>query len=177
VGEGGSGGGIGKIIGRHVHGLDGGNGSYTGGGNALLEETHISGEGGLVTDSGGDTAEKGGHLGAGLGETENVVDEEKHILALLVTEVLSDGETGEGDTGTSSRGLVHLAVHEGSLGAGDGLAGGLVNLNDTTLNHLVVEIVTLAGSLTDTGEDGVTTVVHGNVVDELHDNDLTYFGL
>jgi F0F1-type ATP synthase beta subunit len=33
---------------------------------------------------------KGRHLGTGLGETENVVNEEQHILTLLVTEVLGN---------------------------------------------------------------------------------------
>ena len=170
VSEGGGRGGIGKIIGRHVDGLDGGNGTLGGGGNTLLEATHVGGQGGLVTDGGGNTSEKGGHLGTGLGEAEDVVNEEEHILALLVTEVLGNGETGQGDTGTGARGLVHLAVHEGGLGS-VGRARLLVDLDDASLNHLVVEIVTLAGALADAGEDGVTTVVHGNVVNELHDND------
>ena len=170
VSEGGGRGGIGKIISGHEHSLDGGNGSLGGGGNTLLEATHVRGKSGLVTDGGGNTSEKGGHLGTGLGEAEDVVNEEEHILALLVTEVLGNGETGKGDTGTGTRGLVHLTVHESGLGS-VGRAGLLIDLDDATLNHLVVEIVTLAGTLADTGEDGVTTVVHGNVVNELHDND------
>ena len=52
-----------------------------------------------------------------LGESEDVVDEEQHVLTLLVTEVLGDGETGQGDTGTGARGLVHLAVDKGDLEA------------------------------------------------------------
>ena len=170
VSEGGGRGGIGKIIGRDVHGLDGGNGSLGSGGNTLLEPTHVSGEGGLVSDSRGDTSEKSGHLRTGLGEAEDVVNEEKHILALLVTEVLGDGEASEGDAGTGSRGFVHLAVNKGGLGTIRG-ASGLVNLDDASLNHLVVEIVTLTGALSDTGEDGVSSVIHGDVVNELHDND------
>mmetsp|Transcript_29205 Transcript_29205/g.63386 ORF Transcript_29205/g.63386 Transcript_29205/m.63386 type:complete len:454 (+) Transcript_29205:182-1543(+) len=170
MGEGGGGGRIGKIIGRDVDSLDGGNGTLGGGGNTLLETTHISGQGGLVTDSGRDTSKKGGHLGTGLGETEDVVNEEEHILSLLVTEVLSDRETGKCDTGTGTRGFVHLTVHKGSLGSFGG-TGSLIDLDDTTFNHLVVQIVTLTGTLADAGEDGVTTVVHGNVVNELHDND------
>ena len=44
-----------------------------------------------------------------LGESENVVNEEQHILSFLVTEIFGDGETGKGDTGTGSWGLVHLS--------------------------------------------------------------------
>ena len=63
----------------------------------------------------------------------------------------------ESDTGTSSRGLVHLAEDEGDLGLA-------VELNDTSLLHFVVQVVTLTSTLADTSEDGVTTVCLGNVV-------------
>ena len=46
---------------------------------------------------------------------ENVVNEEEHILSFLVTEIFGDGETGEGDTGTSAWGFVHLSVDECDL--------------------------------------------------------------
>jgi hypothetical protein len=113
--ESGGGSGIGKIISGHVDGLHGGDRSSLGGSNTLLEGTQIGSEGRLVTHSGGNTAEKGRHLGAGLGETENVINEKEHILVLFVTEVLGNGETGESDTGTGTWGLVHLTVHEGGL--------------------------------------------------------------
>jgi hypothetical protein len=68
------------------------------------------------------------------------------ILTLLVTEVLGDGKTSKGDTGTGTWGLVHLTEDQGDLGLS-------VELNDTSLLHLVVQIVTLTGTLTDTSED------------------------
>lgn len=162
VGEGGGGGRVSQVIGGHVNGLHGGNGTLLGGGNSLLHDTHVGGKGRLVTYGGGDTTEKSRGLGTGLGETENVVNEEKHILSLLVTEVLGDGKTGKSDTGTGSGGLVHLTEDESDLGV-------TLEVDDTSLDHLVVEIVTLTGTLTDTGEDGVTTVGLGNVVDKLLD--------
>lgn len=54
-----------------------------------LEHTHVGGEGGLVPHGGGDTAEQGRHLGSCLGETEDVVHEEKHVLPFGIPEVLS----------------------------------------------------------------------------------------
>mmetsp|Transcript_54995 Transcript_54995/g.130537 ORF Transcript_54995/g.130537 Transcript_54995/m.130537 type:complete len:367 (-) Transcript_54995:97-1197(-) len=161
--EGGGGRGVGKIVGRHVDGLDGGDGALLVGGNALLQETQIRGERRLVPDSGGDAPEQRRHLGVSLGEAEDVVDEEEHVLALLVAEVLRHGETGERDAGAGARRLVHLAVHERALA----LVG--VELDHAPLDHLVVEVVALARALADTGEHGVASVALGDVVDQLHD--------
>merc|ERR1719328_129534 len=78
-------------------------------------------------------------------------------------EVLGDGETSQSNTSTSARGLVHLSVHQGDL------RGLVLQGDDTTLNHLVVQIVALPGPLADAGEHGETTVSLGNVVNQLHD--------
>ena len=80
-----------------------------------LHGTHVSGQSWLITDSGRNTTEQGRHLGTGLSESENVVNEEQHVLTLLVAEVLGDGEAGESDSGTGAGGLVHLTVDEGDL--------------------------------------------------------------
>ena len=47
-----------------------------------------------------------------------------------------------------------------------------LTFNNASLNHLVVKIVTLSGALSDTSEHGVSSVVHGNVVNQFHDNHL-----
>jgi len=65
--------------------------------------------------------------------------------------------SSEGDTGTGSWWLVHLTEDKGDLGLA-------IKLDDTSLLHFVVQIVTLTSSLTDTGEDGETTVGLGDVV-------------
>ena len=163
VSECGGRGGIGQIVGGHVDGLHGGDGALGGGGDTLLHSTHVSGECWLVADGGRDAAEQGGHLGAGLGESENVVDEEQHVLALDVTEVLGNGETGESDTSARSRWLVHLTVDKRHLRAV------ALQVNDLGGDHLVVEIVALARTLAHACEHRVATVRLGHVVDELHD--------
>ena len=166
MGEGGGGSGISQIICGHVHSLDGGDGAGLGGGDSLLKSTEIGSERRLITDSGGNTTEQGGHLGASLSEAEDVVDEEKHVLVLLISEVLSDSEAGKGDARSGTWRLVHLTVHQGATRASRVTINNLVH---TRLHHLVVKIVALSGSLADTSEHGVTTVSLGDVVDELHD--------
>lgn len=49
------------------------------------------------------------------------------------------------------------------------LRGLVLERDNTSLNHLVVQIVTLAGALADSGKHRVTTMGLGHVVDQLHD--------
>jgi len=86
-----------------------------------------------------------------------LTDEQQDVLTLLISEIFGNGQTSKGDTGTGTRGLVHLTEDKGDLGV-------TVKLNDGSLLHLVVQIVTLTGTLTDTSEDGETTVGLGDVV-------------
>jgi len=62
-----------------------------------------------------------------------------------------DCQTSQGDTSTGSWRLVHLTEDQGDLGF-------TVEVDDTGLLHFVVQVVTLTGTLTDTSEDGETTV-------------------
>lgn len=141
---------ISKIIGWHIDSLDGSNRSLLGGGNSFLEGSQICREGGLISDGGWDTSEQGGHLRASLGESEDVVDEEKHVLSGLISEVLSNSESSQSDSGSSTWGLVHLSVDEGTSA---GWLVWLIDVDDTGFNHFVIKIVTLSGSLSDSGED------------------------
>src|SRR5262249_49090896 len=81
--KGGGGGGVGKIIGRHVHGLKRRDRPLLGRGDALLKRAHFRGEGRLVADGACGAAEQRGHFGARLREPEDVVDEQQDILVLL----------------------------------------------------------------------------------------------
>ena len=98
-------------------------------------------------------------------ESEDVVNKEQHILSLLVTEVLGDSESSQGDTGTGTGGLVHLTVDKGDLG------GLVLETDDSALNHLKVQVVTLTGPLSHSGENRVTSVSLSDVVNQLHNQD------
>jgi hypothetical protein len=73
---------------------------------------------------------------------------------------LGNSQTSKGNTGAGTWGLVHLTEDQGDLGLA-------VKLNDGGFLHFVVQIVTLTGTLTDTSEDGETTVGLGDVVLQL----------
>ncbi len=109
--------------------------------------------------------EQGRDLGAGLHEAEDVVDEEQHVLAADLAEVLRDGEAGQTDAQARARRLVHLAEDERRL------------VDDARLLHLEPEVVALARALADAAEHGQAAVLGGDVVDELlHDDRLAHAG-
>jgi hypothetical protein len=66
-----------------------------------------------------------------LRESEDIVDEQKHILAFFVTEVFCDGETGKGDPSTGAGGFIHLSEYQCCFGLA-------VKFNDSRLYHFMV---------------------------------------
>ena len=137
------------------------------GGDALLQRAHVGGKRRLITHRRRDTAEQRRHFGAGLGEAEDVVDEEQHVLA-LVAEVLGDGQAGQADAGAGARRLVHLAEHQRAFRFHARI--GIVRIGvDLGFDELVIEVVAFAGTLADAGEHRVTAVRLGDVVDQFLD--------
>ena len=157
VGEGVGRRGVGQVVGGHVDGLHRGDRAAVGRRDALLELAHLGGQGGLVAHGRRHPAQQGRHLRARLDETEDVVDEEQHVLAAHVAEVLGHGQAGEADAQAGARGLVHLAEHQGGL------------VEDARFLHLEVEVVALAGPLAHAAEHREAAVLGGDVVDQLLD--------
>ena len=156
---------VGEVVGRHVDGLHRRDGALLRGRDPLLQLAHVGGERRLVAHGRRDAAQERRHLGARLGKAEDVVDEEKHVLALGVAEVLRHGERRQPDARARARRLVHLAVYESRLVEHRGAVGEL------RVGHLVPEVVALAGPLAHPAEHGVAAVLLGDVVDQLEDDD------
>jgi hypothetical protein len=78
--EGGCGSRVCQIVCRHVNALDRGDGTLCGGSDSFLEFAEVRSQGGLITHGRGDAAQKGGDFRSCLGESENVIDEQKHVL-------------------------------------------------------------------------------------------------
>src|SRR5207302_1938053 len=97
---------------------------------------------------------------------ENVIDEEQHILVLLVAEIFGDGEAGKGHAQTGTRRLIHLAVHEGNLGLSQ-----VVLADDPGFGHFAVKIATFPRTLPDTRKYRDAAMQLGDVVNEFHDDD------
>ena len=150
---------VGVVVGGDVDGLHRGDRAVAGRGDPLLEVAHLGGQGGLVADRARHPAQQGGDLGAGQDVAEDVVDEEEHVGALLVAEVLGEGEPGERHPGPGAGWLVHLP--EDQRGP----------VQDPQLLHVAVEVAALAGALTHPGEHRVAAVLLGDVADHLVDHD------
>ena len=164
MGEGGGGRRVGQVVGRNVNRLHRGDRTLGGGGDALLQRAHVGGERRLIAHRRRNAPEQRRHFRARLGEAEDVVDEEQHVLA-FVAEIFRHREAGEADAGARARRLVHLAEHQRAFGALGG--AGFWVLVHAGLDHLVIEIVALARALAHAGEHRIAAVRFGDVVDQL----------
>ena len=115
--------GVGQVIRRHVDGLHRGDRAGFGRCNAFLHGTHVGGQRRLVAHSRRNTTQKRRHLGTRLRKAEDVVDEEQNVGAGFVAELLGQGQTGQSNTHTRARRLVHLAVDQRHFRFFDRLSG------------------------------------------------------
>ena len=196
MGEGGGRSRVRKVIGRHINGLHGGDGAVLGGGDAFLHLTHFRGQGGLITHGRRHAAQQGAYLGAGLGETEDVVDEKEDIpgagTRIAVSEAFGQSKAAQGHAGTGTRGFVHLAedhgyltlfqffaIHQGQVPFAffHGLVEGFAVTDYVGFDHFPQEVVALTGALAHAGEHGKAVVRFGDVVDKfLDENGLAHAG-
>ena len=161
--------GIGEIVRGHVHGLHRGDRALVGRRDALLQRAHVGRQRRLIAHGRRNTAEQCRHLCARLREAEDVVDEEQHVLAFDVAEILGDRQARQRDAGACAWRLVHLAEYQRDLRAFRlRIAVGILG-DDARVEELVVQIVTLAGTLADAGEHRGAAVALGDVVDQLLD--------
>src|SRR5271170_987388 len=156
---------VGQVVGGNIHGLKRCDGAALGRRDSLLESSHFGCQRRLVSDRARSASQQRRNLGARLGEAEDVIDEEQHILVLFIAEVLGDGEAGERDAKARPRRFVHLSVDQCDLRFVQ-----LVGFDNARVAHLVVEVVAFARPLADTREYGDAAVELGNVIDELHDD-------
>ena len=148
---------VGVVVRRHVNRLDGRDRPALGRRDPLLQFAHVRAERRLVAHGGRNAPEQGGHLGARLRETEDVVDEQQHVLVHLVAEILRHGQRRQRHARARAGRLVHLAVDHGRLAEHAGLL------------HFPVQRRALARALADAGEHGIAAVLGGDVVDQLLD--------
>src|SRR5262249_25499888 len=90
---------VGQVVGRHVDRLHRGDRALLRAGDAFFQGSEIGRQGPLVADRRGDAAQERRDFRTGLGESEDVVDEEQDVLTFLVAEIFGEGKAGEADAG------------------------------------------------------------------------------
>ena len=148
---------VGVVVGRHVDRLERRDGPLLRRRDPLFQLTHLRGQRRLVAHGRRHAAEERRHFHSGQRVAVDVVDEEQHVLAGLVAEVLRHRQAGEGDAEAHAGRLVHLAEDEHRL------------VEHARLFHLDPEVVALAGALAHAGEDGDAGVLRRDVADQLLD--------
>ncbi len=157
MGEGGGGCRVGKVVGRNINGLHGCNGSALSGSNALLKGSHFIGKGWLIANGTWYTPQQGRNLGAGLHKAEDVVNKQKYVLMCLVPEIFRHGQSGQRDAHPDPRSFVHLSEYQGRF------------VQNPGMNHIIIQIIPFPGTFAYPREDRVAAVLHGDVVDQFHD--------
>jgi hypothetical protein len=105
---------VGQVVGRHEHGLHGGDGALLGRGNALLQRPHFLLQVRLVTHGAGRRPSRA--------DTSEPAWVKRKMLSMnsstslaLVAETFGDGQAGQADAQTGARRFVHLAKHQAVL--------------------------------------------------------------
>ena len=70
---------VSQVIGRHIYSLHGSDGAVSCRGNTLLHGTHFRCQCRLIAYGRRHTAQQGRNLGTGLGETEDIINEEQNV--------------------------------------------------------------------------------------------------
>ena len=146
-----------QVIRRHVYGLHRGDGTVPCGRNPLLQSTHLRCQGGLVAYRRGHTPQKRRYFRPRLGETENVVNEQQHVLVLPVPEMLRHGQPRQRHAHPGSRRLIHLPEYHGRL------------IDNPGFLHLIIQVVPFPGTLAYPCKHRDPAVFLGDVVDQLLD--------
>jgi hypothetical protein len=127
-----------------------------------LQVTHVGTQGGLIAHRRRHPTEQSGYFRTGLHKPEDVVDEQQHVLLVHIAEVLGHGQSRQTHPHPGTGGLVHLTVNQSHFRLAQ-----VVGVDHAGLNEFVVEVVPFAGPLTHTAEHRHTTVLFGDVVDQL----------
>ena len=102
---------VSQVIGRYIYSLYRSNRTGSCRSDTLLKFTHLSCQCRLITYGRRHTSKKCRYLRTGLYKTENIINKQKYISVLCITEIFSHCKTCFRNTHTGSRRLIHLSEH------------------------------------------------------------------
>ena len=106
---------IGVVVGGHVNRLHRRDRTVLGRRDALLQIAHLRRQVGLVSHRARHAAQQRRYFRTRLRETENIVDEQQHVLVFFVAEIFGDGERRQRHAQTRPGRLGHLPVDQRAL--------------------------------------------------------------
>src|SRR5205823_11969019 len=80
-------------------------------------------------------------------------------------EAFSNRQTSEGHTQSGSGRFSHLSINQGRLGIGR-----ITGLDHPRLAHFQPQVIAFTGTLAYTRKHGISAMLLGHIVDELHDD-------
>ena len=106
---------VSQVVCWHINRLNRRDGTILGGGDALLQSSHLCLQCRLIPYCGRHTSKQSRNLWSCLCKTENIIYKQKNIFSALITEILCHGKTSQSHSHSSSRRLIHLTKYHGSL--------------------------------------------------------------
>ncbi len=149
--------GVRVIVGRHIHRLHGGDRARTSGSDTFLQLAHFGRESRLVSHCGRHTPQQRGHFRTGHRETEDIINEEQNIAA-LIAEILSHGEGCERHTQTNAGRLVHLAKDHDRI------------FHHARFEHFTIQLRTFASAFPYPRENRIALMFRRHRTDQFHDD-------
>ena len=129
-----------------------------GGCDSFLQCAHFCCQGRLISYGGWHTSQQCRYFRTCLGETENIIDEQQHILMFFITEIFCHRQPGQCNTHSGTRRFVHLSEYHGRLFD-----------NARTLSFRSTRSLPSLVRSPYAGENGNTAVLCRNVADQLLD--------
>ena len=129
-----------QVIRRHINCLNRCDGTILGGCDTLLQSAHFRLQCRLIPYRRGHTSQQSGYLRTCLGETENIINKQQHILTALITEIFCHCQTGQTDAHSCPGGLIHLSEYHGCL------------IDNPGFFHFIIQVIAFSGTLAYTGK-------------------------
>ena len=129
--------------------------------NPLLQIAHVRTQSRLISHRRGHPSEECGHFRTRLHESEDIIDEQQHVLLVDIAEVLGHGQSRQTHAHSGTRRFVHLTVHQSHF-----RVAAIVFIDHPGFDKFVVKVVSFAGALAHAAKHGHTTVGFSDVVDE-----------
>ncbi|CAI8342463.1 MAG: Uncharacterised protein [Hyphomonas sp. TMED17] len=93
-------------------------------------------------------------------KAEDVINKEQDVLAFFVSKILGLCKTGQRNPGTGAWRLVHLAIDQCRTAFA-------LEIDNFGVLHFVIQIITFAGPLANTGKHRITAEQFCDIVDQL----------